>query len=167
MTEIRNGLICILFIRITSYNVCYTKLLRCGTIILKNHVELHLEEGANLIGSRNPFHYISIDPFIDATGQARGKCFRITSYNVCYTKLLRLILHLIQGEMPLRSVVVARDATVVLQPVSHAGIVFNELFRLFVGGMNEPIPFFIETSYRYALYACQGNLARAEREAVV
>lgn len=45
-----------------------------GTILLKSHVNLHLNEGASLIGSTNPNDYISIDPFVDATGQPRGKC---------------------------------------------------------------------------------------------
>lgn len=45
-----------------------------GTILLKDNVTLHVEEGAQLIGSDNPMDYISIDPFTDATGQVRGKC---------------------------------------------------------------------------------------------
>ena len=49
--------------RITSYNVCYTKLLRVG-----------VETGLG-----NALDYLN-----------KGASFRITSYNVCYTKLLRL-----------------------------------------------------------------------------
>ncbi|WP_282036005.1 glycoside hydrolase family 28 protein [Saccharicrinis aurantiacus] len=45
-----------------------------GTVLLKDNVTLHVEEGAQLIGSDNPMDYISIDPFTDATGQVRGKC---------------------------------------------------------------------------------------------
>lgn len=47
----------------------------CGTIELKNHVELHLEKGATLLGSKNNDDYKIIAPFVDATGQQRGKCF--------------------------------------------------------------------------------------------
>ena len=56
--------------RITSYNVCYTKLLR---IMLK-------AEGGG--GGRGIYEVYSEEEFESA--------FRITSYNVCYTKLLRL-----------------------------------------------------------------------------
>ena len=53
--------------RITSYNVCYTKLLRCS---IARHI-VHLLMKA----------------FFSAVTMIRA---RITSYNVCYTKLLRL-----------------------------------------------------------------------------
>ena len=49
--------------RITSYNVCYTKLLR-----------FNINEKDTVVG-------------IAASG---GTPYRITSYNVCYTKLLRI-----------------------------------------------------------------------------
>ena len=52
-------------IRITSYNVCYTKLLR------------YLEKGKFDSTSLSTSRYVAI---------SGG---RITSYNVCYTKLLR------------------------------------------------------------------------------
>lgn len=45
-----------------------------GTILLKNDVTLRVSEGATLLGSDNPNDYRSIDPFVDATGQLRGKC---------------------------------------------------------------------------------------------
>ncbi|MEX0320865.1 MAG: glycoside hydrolase family 28 protein [Puniceicoccaceae bacterium] len=45
-----------------------------GTILLKDNVILHVEEGAKLMSSRNPTDFVSIDPFIDATGQYRGQC---------------------------------------------------------------------------------------------
>lgn len=45
-----------------------------GTVLLKDNVSLHLEKGAQLIGSKNPDDYITIDPFVDAVGQQRGKC---------------------------------------------------------------------------------------------
>lgn len=45
-----------------------------GTIILKDNVTLKINEGAQLVSSINPNDFISIDPFIDATGQYRGQC---------------------------------------------------------------------------------------------
>ncbi|MEM0995304.1 MAG: glycoside hydrolase family 28 protein, partial [Bacteroidota bacterium] len=45
-----------------------------GTILLKQGVTLFLEENATLLGSPNPDDYQNIDPFVDATGQQRGKC---------------------------------------------------------------------------------------------
>ncbi|MUH35521.1 glycoside hydrolase family 28 protein [Zobellia amurskyensis] len=45
-----------------------------GTILLKDNVILNVAENATLLGSINPNDYKSIDPFVDATGQLRGKC---------------------------------------------------------------------------------------------
>ncbi|MEM6697397.1 MAG: glycosyl hydrolase family 28 protein [Bacteroidota bacterium] len=45
-----------------------------GTILLKNKVKLLIEKEAKLLGSPNPADYKDIDPFVDATGQRRGKC---------------------------------------------------------------------------------------------
>ena len=45
-----------------------------GTILLKDNVTLQVNEDATLFGSSNFADYINIDPFIDATGQARGNC---------------------------------------------------------------------------------------------
>ncbi|SNR31411.1 Polygalacturonase [Lutibacter agarilyticus] len=45
-----------------------------GTILLKDNVTLQVNENATLFGSANFADYINIDPFIDATGQARGNC---------------------------------------------------------------------------------------------
>lgn len=45
-----------------------------GTILLKDNVTLHVEEGSTFMSSRNPTDFVSIDPFIDATGQYRGQC---------------------------------------------------------------------------------------------
>ena len=56
--------------RITSYNVCYTKLLRLASSAER------LEEIKRLVGMAGSFG-VPME-------------FRITSYNVCYTKLLRL-----------------------------------------------------------------------------
>ena len=71
------GAVCIT-IRITSYNVCYTKLLR-----VSGHLDLHArfeEQAAALLGTETALLF--------------GSGFltnRITSYNVCYTKLLRAV----------------------------------------------------------------------------
>ena len=45
-----------------------------GTVLLKSNVTLHISKEAKLVGSSNPAHYQNIEPFIDATGQERGKC---------------------------------------------------------------------------------------------
>lgn len=45
-----------------------------GTILIKNGVNLHLADGARLLGSDNPNDYVNIDPFTDAVNQERGKC---------------------------------------------------------------------------------------------
>ncbi|MBK1875293.1 glycoside hydrolase family 28 protein [Pelagicoccus mobilis] len=45
-----------------------------GTILLKDNVTLHVDESAVLLGSENPADYWTIDTFVDATGQERGKC---------------------------------------------------------------------------------------------
>lgn len=45
-----------------------------GTIILKSNVTLEVSANTTLLGSDNPNDYLSIDPFVDATGQLRGKC---------------------------------------------------------------------------------------------
>ncbi|SHK67740.1 Glycosyl hydrolases family 28 [Reichenbachiella agariperforans] len=45
-----------------------------GTVLLQSNVELHIQEGATLLGSTDPRDYQSIDAFTDATGQVRGKC---------------------------------------------------------------------------------------------
>lgn len=45
-----------------------------GTILLKENVTLNIDQSAQLLGSTNPADYLSIDTFVDATGQERGKC---------------------------------------------------------------------------------------------
>ena len=57
--------------RITSYNVCYTKLLRDYCDLTDDEIELIAEHEG-----------------IPDVAAAQMAC-RITSYNVCYTKLLR------------------------------------------------------------------------------
>ena len=73
------------FGRITSYNVCYTKLLRtysAKAIINKKGEQL------------TDFIYYTLNEFKDGIAVASDDLttffIRITSYNVCYTKLLRL-----------------------------------------------------------------------------
>ena len=57
--------------RITSYNVCYTKLLRIRHLKTKGNIE------KRYIGSTD-------ESLVNPNEH------RITSYNVCYTKLLRM-----------------------------------------------------------------------------
>ena len=60
--------------RITSYNVCYTKLLRENfQFISENTINLFLTQ----------------DDLKNGLGWVMDPNSRITSYNVCYTKLLR------------------------------------------------------------------------------
>ena len=69
-------------IRITSYNVCYTKLLREYSIGILSHART----GQTIrIGNdcRLRISFAVVDIAIRSTPG------RITSYNVCYTKLLR------------------------------------------------------------------------------
>ena len=115
------------FLRITSYNVCYTKLLRacfgctiaCGRIsqmdkghfTVKNSPKYWDASGgleyeaawalgaANGVGDLETLQYANMlcnedgmDPIsFGATIGAVMELYRITSYNVCYTKLLRIL----------------------------------------------------------------------------
>lgn len=45
-----------------------------GTIVLKSNVMLHVQKGAEILGSRNLGNYIKVDPFIDGDGQPFGYC---------------------------------------------------------------------------------------------
>ena len=77
-------------IRITSYNVCYTKLLRARTVKI---FMVLVYDFRNRPWEMNVFQNIvpglgmAFDDFMLLVGQ-NG---RITSYNVCYTKLLRIV----------------------------------------------------------------------------
>jgi polygalacturonase len=46
-----------------------------GSLLLKNNVTLHLDEGAVLLGSTNPNDYRSVDPFREGTGNELGYAF--------------------------------------------------------------------------------------------
>ena len=46
-----------------------------GSILLKNNVTLHLDDGAVLLGSPNPGDYRSVDPFREGTGNELGYAF--------------------------------------------------------------------------------------------
>ena len=81
-----NYLLCKLSVRITSYNVCYTKLLR-------------IPAERNMVGAIPNWFSVRLQDnnilsFMTDWGDSRliyTKDNRITSYNVCYTKLLRKI----------------------------------------------------------------------------
>ena len=74
--------------RITSYNVCYTKLLRDHG----RHLEPVPEDVAPFPrGSLRSSGRPGPRPAADRRGRCRGRGHRITSYNVCYTKLLRAV----------------------------------------------------------------------------
>ena len=87
------------FYRITSYNVCYTKLLRCLVRSTMGFICAFAHH--TITTSRSESSFFILLPYIipGRTIACRfkqkylyGKCYpkvRITSYNVCYTKLLR------------------------------------------------------------------------------
>ena len=82
--------------RITSYNVCYTKLLRIESETRVRRLrlgsieptEINADLIAHIAASRIicPHLHIPLQSGDDAVLQ---RMRRITSYNVCYTKLLR------------------------------------------------------------------------------
>ena len=81
--------------RITSYNVCYTKLLRVMYIMIQRieMVEACSPEPVNMVIKKLKILYKMNLYFSSTFDRIRriiiDNC-RITSYNVCYTKLLRL-----------------------------------------------------------------------------
>ena len=91
----RSSLISLKVPRITSYNVCYTKLLRLdGT----EDVKIVLEGANKAYSSKNTENKSYRDYWKDLISLNQGEIYisnfdlnidRITSYNVCYTKLLR------------------------------------------------------------------------------
>ena len=75
--------------RITSYNVCYTKLLRAARPLAP-----HCVNPRPWKGSVAAFDYTtSILLAVGLNTENPGALNRITSYNVCYTKLLRYVSH--------------------------------------------------------------------------
>ena len=88
-------------ITITSYNVCYTKLLRIGKGKGAIDAYLGIDEIIDLVITSYSIHYTKLydvvaDQFavgdedgLVVAGPELGGEYRITSYNVCYTKLLR------------------------------------------------------------------------------
>ena len=92
--------------RITSYNVCYTKLLRpypCPGAIHRPSRRARIAQGLGAPGRQEGFSPrggivarrgtppAAFRSFTPGSPRARRPC-RITSYNVCYTKLLRTML---------------------------------------------------------------------------
>ena len=66
----------LLALRITSYNVCYTKLLRADRVLDRFDTD-------HPTGVSRQVESDAADAAVEVEGG------RITSYNVCYTKLLR------------------------------------------------------------------------------
>ena len=78
--------------RITSYNVCYTKLLRAESLLGDG-----TDRRQRSVGDPDPPFFCCFKIDIVVTGTLPGDQLqhfsginRITSYNVCYTKLLRI-----------------------------------------------------------------------------
>ena len=81
--------------RITSYNVCYTKLLRfsCAESRVRDIGFIGTPKGWRMFVGGNSGMKPRIGDELAkelSTQNALELCHRITSYNVCYTKLLRL-----------------------------------------------------------------------------
>ena len=78
--------------RITSYNVCYTKLLRylsrCRSVYMRRRNSSDCINGRRTGNAANQASLPRRER-LQAKAYACQQC-RITSYNVCYTKLLRL-----------------------------------------------------------------------------
>ena len=74
--------------RITSYNVCYTKLLRPW--VAEDAATARDIMLCELTGSRLHVAHVSTKGSVELVRAAKKRGVpRITSYNVCYTKLLR------------------------------------------------------------------------------
>ena len=82
-------------IRITSYNVCYTKLLRKGISITVRHSGRYRPAADTRsqfqveVESTNAALKAALQTLTVKHREILELVFRITSYNVCYTKLLR------------------------------------------------------------------------------
>ena len=74
--------------RITSYNVCYTKLLRIPLGKLLREEPAHTDKARAVVGQQP---LVNLCCLAGISRDFSCLCRRITSYNVCYTKLLRLI----------------------------------------------------------------------------
>lgn len=98
-------------------------------------------------------------------GLLHARPARLKGRDLLRAWLKHLILHAMPQKLPLRTVVVARDQTVVFRPVQNGRQLLEQLLVLFLQGLQAPLPFFSETSYQYALYACQGKTDRAIQEA--
>jgi len=98
-------------------------------------------------------------------GLLHARPARLKGRDLLRAWLSHLIQHAMPQDMPLRTVVVARDRTIVFRPVQDGRALLEQLFALFRQGLQAPLPFFIETSCQYALYACQGKTDRAIKEA--
>jgi polygalacturonase len=57
-----------------TVNVSGNRTYLTGTVILKDHITLHLEAGATLLGSDDFKEYRTIDPFVDGVNATRGAC---------------------------------------------------------------------------------------------
>ena len=79
--------------RITSYNVCYTKLLRVLSVNVYNdtaYVNLSEDFKNACQGISSKAEMLLVYAIVN-TVTAMDGINRITSYNVCYTKLLRVL----------------------------------------------------------------------------
>ncbi|MEW6521060.1 MAG: exodeoxyribonuclease V subunit gamma [Thermodesulfobacteriota bacterium] len=98
-------------------------------------------------------------------GVLHARPARLKGRDLLRAWITHLILQVLPQEVPRRTVVVARDQAVVFRPAQGARQLLEQLVDLFLQGQQAPLPFMSETSYQFALHACQGQLDRAAKEA--
>lgn len=76
-----------------------------------------------------------------------------------------LILHECADIAGKETVLVGTDRTILLPSLACGSGHLENLLELYWLGLREPLPFFSETSYDFAAYACKGNLLQARKKA--
>ncbi len=79
--------------------------------------------------------------------------------------LQHLIMNMVDTDCSRSSFVVGKKEAIVLQPIENGGEILGDLLDLYWQGLREPLPFFSETSYRYADFFLQGKHEEADKAA--
>jgi exodeoxyribonuclease V gamma subunit len=98
-------------------------------------------------------------------GLLHGRPARMKGKDLLRAWIMHLIANRLSPDQPCRSTVVARDRSVILRPVANSQELLEQLVTLFLQGLREPLPFFVETSYQYAVHACEGGMEKAYKAA--